>query len=422
VRLLVVIPYAPTLIRTRPYNLVRGLARRGHALTLATLWENEREQAALDALADDGIEIVAAPLRRARTAVNALTALAAGQPLQARYCWQPELVRALAQRVAQPGAPFDLVHVEHLRGAEYGRWLQRASGTPLPVVWDSVDCISLLFEQAAQHSRSRPGRWMARLELPRTRRYEGEAVRAFDAALATSARDAAALDELRRSAGPAPGRAAARVRTLPNGVDSDYFVPGERADGPPRVVLSGKMSYHANVTAALTLVNDIMPRVWAQRPEVEVVLAGSAPARAVRHLAERHPGRVRVTGYVADLRPHLQGATVAAAPIPYGAGIQNKVLEAMACGLPVVASPQAGSALQARPGIDLLMAGEPADFAAALLKLLGDPALRRALGEAGRQYAVAHHRWERIVGDLEAIYADVVRQAEPAGSPSRGQP
>jgi glycosyltransferase involved in cell wall biosynthesis len=131
---------------------------------------------------------------------------------------------------------------------------------------------------------------------------------------------------------------------------------------------------------------------------------------------------VRVTGYVADLRPHLQGATVAAAPIPYGAGIQNKVLEAMACGLPVVASPQAGSALQARPGIDLLMAGEPADFAAALLKLLGDPALRRALGEAGRQYAVAHHRWERIVGDLEAIYADVVRQAEPAGSPSRGQP
>jgi glycosyltransferase involved in cell wall biosynthesis len=415
VKLLVVVPYAPTLIRTRPYNLVRSLARRGHALSLATVWENERERAALDALAHEGLEVLAAPLHRARTAVNGLTALAAGQPLQARYCWQPELVQKVAQRLEQTDHTFDIAHVEHLRGAEYGRWLKRAGGALMPVVWDSVDCISLLFEQTAQRSRSRPGRWMARLELPRTRRYEAAAVRAFDGILATSARDAAALDDLGRAFGPAPGaagRSPARVRTLPNGVDSDYFVPGDPPNGPPRIVLSGKMSYHANVTAALTLVNDIMPLVWAQRPEVEVVVAGSAPARAVQQLASMHSGRVQVTGYVADLRPHLQGATVAAAPIPYGAGIQNKVLEAMACGLPVVASPQAGSALQARPGIDLLLASEPAEFAAALLTLLADPALRQALGQAGRQYAVTHHRWEQIVADLEAMYSEVLDQRE----------
>jgi polysaccharide biosynthesis protein PslH len=417
VRLLFIVPYTPTLIRTRPYNLVRSLAQRGHTLTLATLWETDTERAALDALAAQGIEVLAAPLTRARAATNALTAAAAGEPAQARYCWQPALAQALAQRIARAGPAFDLVHVEHLRGAEYGRWVQRTlaqRGQTAPVVWDSVDCISLLFEQAARHSRSVLGRWMARLELPRTRRYEGAAVRAFAGVLATSPHDAKALESLARLAGSASRHSAEealRVRTLPNGVDSDYFVPAEVPAEAARVVLSGKMSYHANVTAALTLVNDIMPHVWAQRPTVQVVLAGSAPARAVRRLAAEHAPRVSVTGYVADLRPHLQSAAIAAAPVPYGAGIQNKVLEAMACGVPVVASPQASSAIQARPGIELWTAGEPTEFAAALLRLLADPPLRRALGAAGRRYAVLRHRWDRIVGDLEGMYDDFIGAA-----------
>ncbi len=405
-RLLFVVPYAPTLIRTRPYNLLRSLAQRGHALTLATLWETEAERAALDALAGQGLEVLAAPLTRPRTLLNAAGALASRQPLQARYCWQPALAQRLAERLQQPGPAFDLVHVEHLRGAEYGRWIQqhlRTNGQAAPVVWDSVDCISLLFEQTARHSLSRLGRWVARLELSRTRRYEGASVRAFAGVLATSPRDAAALAGLAGGAEQAP-----RVRVLPNGVDSNYFVPPEQPAHETRVVLTGKMSYHANVTAALRLVNEIMPHVWRQSPDVQVVIAGSAPPRAVRQLASE---RVRVTGFVPDLRPHLQAATVAAAPIPYGAGIQNKVLEAMACGLPVVASPQASSALEARPGEELWVASEPAEFAAALVRLLADPALRQRLGQAGRQYVVRRHRWDGIVGDLERMYDDFISAA-----------
>ena len=404
--LLFVVPYVPTLIRTRPYNLLRALAQRGHRLTLATLWQSEAERAELASLAKLGIEIVGAPLTRTRTYQNAVAALAAGQPLQARYCWQP----ALAARLAQVAPTCDLVHVEHLRGAEYGRWLQRLTSQaarPTPVVWDSVDCISLLFEQTALHSLSRLSRWMARLELPRTRRYEGSAVRAFAAVLATSARDAAALAALGEAC-QEPGAAPGTVKVLPNGVDSDYFVPPPALTDVPRVVLTGKMSYHANITAALTLVNEIMPHVWRERPDVQVVLAGSAPTRAVRQLAAQHAPRVRVTGHVADLRPYLQAAAVAAAPIPYGAGVQNKVLEAMACGLPVVASPQASSALQAQAGTELWVASEPVEFAAALLRLLAQPALRRQLGAAARQYAVRHHRWDRIVGALEGVYDDLI--------------
>ena len=411
-RILFIVPYVPTLIRTRPYNLLRTLARRGHSLTLATLWETPREHAALAALADENVEVLAAPLPRWRSAVNSLYALSSHLPLQARYCWQPALAAQLAQRLSTPGVKFDVIHVEHLRGAEYGRWVQRRPlGQRPPLIWDSVDCISLLFAQTARHSRSRLGRWMARLELHRTRRYEGEAVQSFDGVLATSDRDAAALEQLAAELAGTSAGPTHRVQTLPNGVDTDYFYPAREPVTASRVVFSGKMSYHANVSAALTLVSDIMPHVWTKNPEVEVVLAGSAPPREVRALASRFAPRVTVTGHVADLRPHLQAAALAAAPIPYGAGIQNKVLEAMACGVPVVASPQASSAIAARPGSELWVAESPEAFATQILHLLSDPALRQALGAAGRQYVETHHRWDRIVGHLEALYDSSIARA-----------
>jgi glycosyltransferase involved in cell wall biosynthesis len=170
------------------------------------------------------------------------------------------------------------------------------------------------------------------------------------------------------------------------------------------------MSYHANVTAAIHLLDDIMPLVWAEAPECRVVIAGSAPPRPVQALAETHPGRVSVTGFVADLRPYLQQATVAVAPISYGAGIQNKVLEALATATPMIASPQAVSALSVRSDVELLVAGTPAAFAEAILRLLREPALGQRLGAAGYRYVTQHHHWPAIAGQLETTY-DLLRSS-----------
>lgn len=413
-RILFVVPYAPTLIRTRPYNLLRALSARGHALTLATVWETEPERQALAAFAETGVCLLARPLTRAQLARNAVQALLGPNPLQSRYCWAPALAHLIAETLASAPEPFDVVHVEHLRGADYGLHAQqqlRRLGYRTPVIWDSVDCISLLFEQTARFSRSRVGRLMAHFELPRTRRYEAALARRFEAVLATSPRDGAALEALSRrpnrsrlSAGARPGPA--RVAVLPNGVDSDYFhvVPRRERQGAEQVILTGKMSYHANVTAALHLVNHIMPRVWERRPTAQVVIAGSAPPPAVRVLAARHAPRVLVTGYVPDLRPFLASAAVAVAPVTYGAGIQNKTLEAMASGLPVVASPQANSALQARAGHDLLVADTDERFADFIVQLLETPILREQVGLAGREYVVKYHRWDGIASQLESVY------------------
>ncbi len=414
--ILFVCPYTPTAIRTRPYNLLRALVRLGHRLTLATLWEKDAERAALADFEQQGLTVLARRLSRTRVALNLPTALVRGQPLQARYCWEPGLAQSLAEAVA--GGSYDAAHVEHLRAVEFGVAVQAASrrrAAPLPIVWDSVDCISTLFERAARTSRSLFGRWITRFELPRTRRYEGQAVRRFDRVLATARFDAAALGQLAYQAAhsPRPGvgpwaNPAGAVQWLPNGVDLDYFAPAAAPRDPATVVLTGKMSYHANITAAHFLITDIMPHVWAKQPQVRVNIVGSSPPPDIRALAARHAPLVTVSGYVPDLRPYLQTATLAIAPVAYGAGIQNKVLEAMACEAPVVASPQAVAALHTQPGEHLLVAdGAPAS-AAAILQLLADEALRRRLGGSGRQYVAEHHDWNQVARQLQAIYHELV--------------
>jgi len=104
----------------------------------------------------------------------------------------------------------------------------------------------------------------------------------------------------------------------------------------------------------------------------------------------------------------MRRATLAVAPVPYGAGVQNKVLEAMACGTPVVVSPQAIAALAVQPGRDLVVADGAEAFARAVLELLDDPARRAQLGRAGRAYVEQHHSWDAITARLESIYRETM--------------
>jgi glycosyltransferase involved in cell wall biosynthesis len=395
--ILFIAPYVPTLIRVRPYNFVRYLARAGHSVTLAAVWESEAERTAIQPLQAEGIAVVSAPLARNRKLANLLAVLPSSKPLQSNFCWQPELASQIDQQL--DAKQFDVIHVEHLRGSRYALHAKSKlhnRKSKLPVVWDSVDSITHLFEQAAQQSQSTRGKLMTAFELPRTRQYEGWLAAQFDRVLVTSPVDRAAIEKI--SPGHAP------IEVVPNGVDLDYFSPPEAARDPDTLVFSGKMSYHANVTAALHLVNDIMPAVWAQRPQVVLTIAGKDPTAEVQALATKHAGKVIVTGSVPDMRAYLRAASVAVVPVVYGAGIQNKVLEAMACGTPVVTSDKTVRSLQ--PGYEqaLMIAPSPVQFAEAVLQLLRDDAGRERLGRAGRAYIETHHDWRAIVDRLACIY------------------
>ncbi len=421
--ILFVVPYAPNLVRVRSYHLLRSLVRRGHRITLATVWTSNDERADLDRLAGEGIHVQACHLPAWRSVWNCLRAAPSTTPLQAAYCWQPALARQL--RLILHQSHVDIVHVEHLRGARYAlgaTQLFDAAAPGLPtarslrpaIVWDSVDCISDLFEQAARGSRRITSRLITRMELPRTRSYERWMLGQVDRVLVTSELDRRALLSLSPKTTRGPNRrihsSTDAITVLPNGVDLEHFTPADQPRERATLVITGKMSYHANVAAVLHLIHDIMPRVWVRRPEVRVYVVGKDPPRVIRRLGSAAPSgeerapRVTVTGSVADIRPYLRLSTLAVAPVPYGAGIQNKVLEAMACGIPVVASPRAASAISVRSGQELVLADGAEAFAQAVLALLEDPARQAELGRAGRRYVEAHHSWTAVAGQLEDIY------------------
>lgn len=412
-RILFLAPYTPNLIRTRPYNLIRTLRRGGHDITLLTLTCSAAEEADLDALRDEGIVVVAESLSRVRSLTNSLAAFPSSEPLQAAYCRQPALAARL--RVLLAEETFDVVHVEHLRGAHYALLAKStlaAAGRLTPVVWDSVDCISRLFRQAATHSAGRLSRLMSRLDLSRTERYEGGLVGRFEAVLATSAVERDALAQLAKDR----GLENPLIHVLPNGVDLMKFRPDPSIPREPAtLVLTGKMSYHANVTMAGFLVREIMPLVWTDRPDARVMIVGQAPPRAVRLLAA--DSRVTVTGAVPDIRPYLNRATMAVAPIVYGAGIQNKVLEALACGAPVVTTSQAAKSLAVEPGRHLLVADGLVDLASAIIHLLTDPDRCVALGTEGRRYVENSHDWSRIADRLTALYDALLSGRYPLSVP-----
>lgn len=407
-KILFIVPYVPNLIRVRPYNLIRYLAARGHEITLLTLYTSPAERDDVKALRSFCREVYALPLPQWRSVANSLLALPTHLPLQAVYCWQPALSH-LAQELTRRDGGFDLAHVEHLRGARYGLDLMKrnggASGSSrrLPVVWDSVDCITLLFRQAAGQSRRLLSRWLTHFELGRTRRYEGWLTGQFDRVLVTSPHDRDELVGLTRG-----GALSAHVRVIPNGVDLEYYTPqnGDVPRDPATLVISGKMSYHANVTMAVTFVEEVLPLIWQRHPEVRLVIVGKDPTAEVRALGR--PPVIEVTGTVADIRPYLHRATVAVAPIQYGAGIQNKVLEAMACGLPVVTTSRAVSALAVEAGREVLIADTPQEFAASVIRLLEDAAYREQVARAGRHYVEENHPWPKVIERLEEVYDEII--------------
>lgn len=391
--ILFISPYPPSLIRVRPFNWIKHLAARGHRITLLALVSSAEEAADLQQVACYCHRTEGIPFPRWRPPWNLLLALPRPSlPLQAAYTNSPAMAQRIRQAVQRE--TFDVVHIEHLRGSTFAR---AAAGRP--TVWDSVDCISLLFERTLQNGPTLGSRLMARADLARTRRYEGRQVGQHAATLVTSPEDREALQSLSRRWGdPAAGE----IVVLPNGVDLSYFAPQASPRQPDRVVFTGKMSYHANVAAALYLGQEIMPRVWQQRPDVRLQIVGKDPVSAVRALAD--DPRIEVTGYVPDIRPFLTGATVAVMPLRYSVGIQNKVLEAMATGTPVVTAPQTRTALLAREDEHLLIGENTDDFAVKVICLLDDAGLAAQIGAAGRQYVEAHHDWNRLAARLEQVY------------------
>ncbi len=399
-RILFVTPYPASRIRARSYGFITQLAKQ-HSVELLALCANKREMSDIQALQDRGIIANAIYEPHIIRYMRGLTALTSRLPLQVAFDASARLRRAIDIHLLH--GQFDLLHVEMIRvlGA-------LPSILPVPVVWDAVDCISQLYKQGGQVGITPMLRIIGAGEGRRVWAYEQVQLQRFRHVLVTAERDRQALLAIAQaSKARMSGQTTAEITVIPLGIDQQYFQVYDGVRQPETLIFSGKMSFHANIAGVSYLVKRILPLIWQKRPTVKLIIAGGDPPAAVRRFAT--DPRIEVTGYLPDLRSAIARAQIAVCPLPYAVGMQYKVLEAMALGTPVVASTPAVAGLQAIVGHDLLIADEPADFAAAVLHLLEDQSQWHSLATHGVAYIKAYHHFDVIIQQLTDIYAQALR-------------
>jgi len=383
------LPYPPNRgDRLRAYHFLRVLSRE-HRLTLLSFIGDEAESghvAALRPFCEDIQLVHRGPLAsKAMAALNAWRPL----PLQSLYYRSPVMQGAVDRLLAR--SRFDAVYVHLFRMAQF------VDGRPGPFrILDLTDAIS------GEVGRSLPYRdplWrlIYRAELPRIQRYERELAARFEETWLISE---AERDAIAAGLGP---EAAARLRVVRNGVEPDRYRPHRATVVGATLAFTGHLGVFHNVDAAERLARAILPQVRQRVPAARLELIGAEPSPRVRALADE-PG-VRVVGPVADLNAALNEAAVFAAPLRFAAGVQNKVLEAMAAGLPVVTTAEVNAGLGATDGEHLMVAEDDAAFAAVVAELLADPAARGRLGRAGREFVLRRFRWEDVLDRARTIAA-----------------
>jgi len=241
------------------------------------------------------------------------------------------------------------------------------------------------------------------LEWKRLRDYEYRIISRFANTVVTTGREAAMLDRLdeftRR----------ARLRTIANGVDLEHFQSSFQAPDTisPRLVFVGAMDHFANVEGARYFAEEVFPLIRSRESRAKFSIIGANPTDQVKKLA-RYPG-VIVTGEAPDARSYLREATLCVVPLRRARGAQNEILEAMAAGKAIIASPEAVAGLRVVNGEHLMIADSPRKFADAALEVIHDANLRESLETQARQFVEAEHNWksllQRMVDLVETVGA-----------------
>jgi glycosyltransferase involved in cell wall biosynthesis len=198
------------------------------------------------------------------------------------------------------------------------------------------------------------------------------------------------------------------VAVVGNGVDLEYFSSAGEVKRPASMIFTGVMDYRPNVDAVCWFCNEILPIVQTQIPEANFTICGNRPAPAVRSLAKQ--SGVTVTGWVPDTRPYLDRAEVFVAPLRMARGVQNKLLEALAMGLPCVTSVAAWSGTGISGAEGMLATDNPKEFAEHVIRLLRDAGWRAEMARRARAVAEARYQWKAQMARFDRVIAAAVSQ------------
>ncbi|MEW6428237.1 MAG: TIGR03087 family PEP-CTERM/XrtA system glycosyltransferase [Thermodesulfobacteriota bacterium] len=390
------IPFPPNKgEKIRSFHMLRHLAER-HDISLAFLFDDPEDRRHIAPLEDLVFTVVFDYLPATAKKIRSLLALAGQAPLTVPYFYSSKLQQEIDELLA--GRPVDAVFCSSSPSAEYIFRSRHYRDRLRQVPWfmDLIDVDSQKWQQYAQSSPW-PFSWVYRREATTLLAYERRIEREFSHLFVTSEVERDLFLSLIRSE---------KISAIANGVDLAFFNPSHRAsldvDIPgPAIVFTGAMDYKPNIDGVLWFADKVFPLIRQHCPSAVFLVVGSKPAAAVRSLADRD--NIRVTGFVHDVRDYLATADICVAPLLIARGIQNKVLEAMAMGKPLVCTPQALEGIEAQNGEEAMVEKEPQGFADQICRLLSDRDLANAIGQRARRLMERRYSWEQNLNRLDAV-------------------
>jgi len=393
------LPYPPNKgDKVRSFHLLKHLAAQ-HRVFLGTFVDDEQDWQYLDKLRGLCAELHAAALSPRLAKLKSLRGLLSGEALSLPFYRDAGLSAWITQLLATQ--KIDAVVVFSSPMAQYAEGLSH-----LPLLVDFVDVDSAKWTDYGR-AHAWPMSWLYG--------REGRELLAFERRCAERAACSFFVTdkEVQLFRALTPGMQAA-VEPLCNGVDAEFFSPSADCASPFApdqipLVFTGAMDYWPNADAVIWFVAEVLPRLREHWPRLHFHIVGRSPTPAVQALAGE---AVSVTGTVPDVRPYLQHAAAVVAPLRLARGIQNKILEAMAMGRPVVAASSCVQAIAATEGQELLAALEAEDYVRQLDGLLRDAARAAAIGAAGRARVMAGYSWEAHLSGIDRHLARLIPQQE----------
>lgn len=377
-------PYPPKRGgKIRPFNMIRHLNAQ-HEVTVASLARSDAEAAEAQGIAPYCKRYEIGKVRNAVQAVRMVARLPSLAPSSMGFFYSPDLAARIRGLLAADR--FDLIFVHCSSVAQYVEEVR-----DVPKILDFGDMDSQKwFEYAA--AKPFPLSLGYRLEGWKMERAEKRLARKFDLCTATTRAEWETLESY--------GTGVASD-WFPNGVDHQYFSPSDAPYDADTICFVGRMDYYPNQECMFDFCRTTLPLLQKQRPETKLLIVGADPSPAVRKLGDL-PG-VTVTGSVPDVRPYVQRSACMIAPLNIARGTQNKILEGMAMGVPVVTSRVAAGGVDAQDEHHFLVCDGRDDYVRAITRLMDDRSERRRLAVAGRERILSHHAWDQSMRRLDRV-------------------
>jgi len=366
--------------KLRLYFQIKYLAKK-HEIILLSLADETVSQNSIQHIQSFCKTVSVFPIKKRKAQFNAFKSLLGKRPLEVSYFFDKKIKQEV-QEILLKEKP-DHIFCQLIRMSEYVRDL------PFSKTLDYMDAFSLGMQRRAENSN-----WFFKYffkkDALQLAEYERIIFSKFDHHTIISKQDKMSLSFLEKN----------KIHVLPNGVDTDFFHPLNSKEKKYDLTFVGNMGYYPNVQAAKFLVKNILPRLRSVFPKIKIQIAGARPTAEVKNLASQN---VDITGWVEDIREAYGNSKVFVAPIFHGRGQQNKILEAMAMGIPCITSDQVNKAIGATPNESILIANDVESCQEQISLLLQNNELQNQLSRNALGFIKKNYSWEKRGEQLNQI-------------------